>query len=204
MGITERKERERKDLRKAILDAAGELFAQEGIENVSMRKIAEKIEYSPTTIYLYFKDKGELIYSLVRGYFDAFQKSVVAATDAAQDDPIAAIRTAMRQYIDFGVGNPFAYRLSFMADTLARDERGERTEDDFGNAGRRNLIGCIEACIEAGLFRKDDPEMTANVIWSMNHGIVSLLINHQVLPGIDREAMIEASVEATVRAFLLR
>jgi AcrR family transcriptional regulator len=60
MGISQRREREQEQLRRKIFDAASELFAQEGYQNVSMRKIAERIEYSPTTIYLYFKDKNEL------------------------------------------------------------------------------------------------------------------------------------------------
>src|SRR5215469_11069349 len=61
MGVKERKLRQKKFLRQEILDAASELFVKEGFENVSMRRIAEKIEYSPTTIYLYFKDKAELL-----------------------------------------------------------------------------------------------------------------------------------------------
>ena len=60
MGIKERREREKDNLRQAILDAAGELFVNEGFENVSIRKIAHKIEYSATTIYIYFKDKKDI------------------------------------------------------------------------------------------------------------------------------------------------
>src|ERR1700735_5878668 len=61
MGVQERRAREKKELRGEILDAARDLFLREGYENVSMRKIAEKIEYSPTTIYLYFQDKADLL-----------------------------------------------------------------------------------------------------------------------------------------------
>src|SRR5579863_9246935 len=61
MGVQERRAREKKELRQEILDAARDLFVREGFENVSMRKIAEKIEYSATTIYLYFQDKAELL-----------------------------------------------------------------------------------------------------------------------------------------------
>ena len=61
MGVQERRAREKKELRQEILDAAREMFVEDGYENVSMRKIAEKIEYSPTTIYLYFRDKADLL-----------------------------------------------------------------------------------------------------------------------------------------------
>ena len=57
MGVKERRAREKEQLRRQIIAAARELFVNEGYENVSMRKIADKIEYSPTMIYLYFKTR---------------------------------------------------------------------------------------------------------------------------------------------------
>ena len=64
MGVKERRAREKELLRRQILSAARELFVNEGYESVSMRKIAERIEYSPTTIYLYFEDKADLLDSV--------------------------------------------------------------------------------------------------------------------------------------------
>jgi len=61
MGVRERRARQRKFLRQEILDAASELFVRNGFENVSMRSIANKIEYSPTAIYHYFRDRAELL-----------------------------------------------------------------------------------------------------------------------------------------------
>ena len=58
MGVTERKERERQEMRQRILDAAQQVFVEEGYEKASIRNIAERIEYSPATIYLYFKILG--------------------------------------------------------------------------------------------------------------------------------------------------
>ena len=64
MGIVERKEREKEEMRKLILEAAQKLFLETGFEKVSIRNIADAIEYSPATIYLYFKDKNELLYAI--------------------------------------------------------------------------------------------------------------------------------------------
>ena len=64
MGITERREREKEEIRNKILDAARDLFAREGYEAVTMRRIAEAIEYSPTTIYIHFEDKDDLVLAL--------------------------------------------------------------------------------------------------------------------------------------------
>jgi len=69
MGSKQRREREKEALRQDILDAARELFVEEGYDNVSMRRVAEKIEYSPTTIYLYFEDKASLLYAICEETF---------------------------------------------------------------------------------------------------------------------------------------
>ena len=64
MGIKERHERDREAVRQLILDAARELFVKEGFDNVSIRKIAERIEYSPAAIYGYFPSKDDIFFSL--------------------------------------------------------------------------------------------------------------------------------------------
>ena len=76
MGVKERREREKSETRDKILDAARELFVTEGYEGVSMRRVAEKIEYSPTAIYVYFADKNELFHELCRQDFQHLQEAV--------------------------------------------------------------------------------------------------------------------------------
>ena len=80
MGIAERKERDRVEMRQRIIDAAIQMFLEEGYEKTSIRNIAEKIEYSPATIYLYYKDKDELLYD-VQG--QAFEKLYQTFRDEA-------------------------------------------------------------------------------------------------------------------------
>ena len=79
MGISERRERDRQAVRSKILDAARDLFAAEGYDAVTMRRIAEAIEYSPTTIYLHFKDKDALIRELCRIRLGRFGAGVFRA-----------------------------------------------------------------------------------------------------------------------------
>src|SRR5437763_2620283 len=69
MGIKERQERDREAVRRSILDAARELFVSEGYQNVSMRKIAERIEYSPAAIYGYFESKDDIFFALAEEGF---------------------------------------------------------------------------------------------------------------------------------------
>src|ERR1700692_2619553 len=99
MGTKERRERERDAVRTRVLDAARELFALHGYEGVSMRGIAEKIEYSPTMIYQHFKDKEtlikELCYSDFRELADALQDTLKIA------DPIERLRKCGEEYVRF-------------------------------------------------------------------------------------------------------
>src|SRR5208283_6230223 len=102
MGVKERKLRQKKFLRQEILDAASDLFGKEGFENVSMRKIAEKIEYSPTTIYLYFKDKADLLDCICEETFARLVRKQ-NSIDQAIADPIERLKKGLRAYIEFGL-----------------------------------------------------------------------------------------------------
>src|SRR5688572_17792667 len=105
MGVQERKAREKEELRQEILDAARDLFVEQGYEAVSMRKIAERIEYSPATIYLHFRDKADLFDHLCA---DTFQRLVerLESMTREHDDPLSGLRAGMRAYIDFGLEHP--------------------------------------------------------------------------------------------------
>src|SRR5579864_4603435 len=100
MGSVERRAREKKFLREEILDAARELFLKHGYENVSMRKIADKIEYSPTTIYLYFQDKAEILHTLCEETFSRLSK-IMVEIEHGPGDPISRLRQQGVAYIRF-------------------------------------------------------------------------------------------------------
>src|SRR5499425_3190373 len=112
MGVKERREREKSETRDKILDAARELFITEGFEGVSMRKVAEKIEYSPTAIYVHFADKEELFRDLCPEDFaklaEAFQSPALPL------DPLERLRFIGQVYADFGIKYPNHYKLMFM------------------------------------------------------------------------------------------
>src|SRR5690349_18095228 len=101
MGVKERRERQREDLRTKIMDAARDLFVSEGYDAVSMRKIAEAIEYSPTAIYVHFQDKAALMQELCA---HDFQSLAHVFHDLAKiANPIERIRQTGHAYISFAV-----------------------------------------------------------------------------------------------------
>src|ERR1043165_5835116 len=105
MGTMERRTREKARLRQEILDAARAIFLEEGYDALTMRRVAKKIEYSPTAIYLYFKDKAELVQALCD---ETFAKLVKRLQDLSKKhtDPLAHLEAGLRAYIDFGLKNP--------------------------------------------------------------------------------------------------
>src|ERR687890_1276210 len=94
MGIKERQERDREAVRRSILDAARELFVAEGFQNVSIRKIAERIEYSPAAIYGYFPSKDDIFFALADEGFQLLGNSPVCTGQDAGFAPLDRLRNA--------------------------------------------------------------------------------------------------------------
>jgi len=171
MGITERREREREKIRKKILDAARELFEREGYDKVTMRRVAEAIEYSPTTIYLHFEDKDDLVRALCNEDFARLLEALSLVPPAA--DPIEQIRQLGRAYVAFAVNNPNHFRFMFMS-PLHKDEK--HTPDEPGSRSFEQLLLAVKRAVAAGRFRDVDPCTAAQVLWMGVHGVACALI----------------------------
>ncbi len=125
MGVTERRAREREALSEAILDAASELIVKKGPGSLSIRKIAEKIEYAPSTIYLYFEDKHAILAGICIRFFEDLLEELNEIRDNTPD-PREALRAGLRCYVDFGLANPTRYQVTFLtapAPDLSRSTR---------------------------------------------------------------------------------
>jgi AcrR family transcriptional regulator len=171
MGITERREREKEEVRQKILDAARELFAKEGYDKVTMRRIAEAIEYSPTTIYLHFEDKDDLVRALCHEDFARLLEALSLIPPAA--DPVEAIRQLGRAYVGFAVNNPNHFRFMFMSP--AHQDGGPEP----GDPGWRSFGALLEAvtrAVEVGRFRKLEPLTAAQILWMNVHGVAAALV----------------------------
>src|SRR5262245_539357 len=104
MTIKDRKARQKQLLRQEILDAARDIFVKEGYDQLSMRRVADRIEYSPTAIYLHFKDKQDLVFNLCEETFGRLVREL--ETLEPGKDPIARLKQGLRCYVDFGLRNP--------------------------------------------------------------------------------------------------
>jgi AcrR family transcriptional regulator len=162
-----------------------------------MRGIARKIEYSATTIYLYFKDKREIFVRLMEQYYKRLLAIMLDIQEKHGEDPLLCIRKGMRAYTDFGLENPNYYKLAFMlTPEIPREDYMDRTY--VGYHVLDTLRGNVSACIEAGIFRKTDVETATQILWCMNHGITSLLISNPGYPWTQREKLIDSYIEKAV------
>jgi AcrR family transcriptional regulator len=178
MGVKERREREKSETRDKILDAARELFVTEGYDGVSMRRVAEKIEYSPTAIYVHFADKNELFHELCQQ--DYSRLAEVFQSSAMSIDPLERLKQIGRTYIDFGVRYPNHYRFMFMTPHPAIEPNEEECEKK-GNPeldAYAFLKWAVQQAIDAGRLREElvDAELVSQTVWAAVHGVISLNI----------------------------
>lgn len=198
MSIKARKEREKENLRHEILDAARELFVAEGYENVSMRKIAEKIDYSPTTIYLYFKDKTELLREICEASFAKLGDELIRSRNEG-GSPLEVLRRGLLVYVDFGLSNPHHYDVVFISPKEKYIHADVYTyEGSMGQRAFETLATEVAECMEAGVIRKADVATVAQTLWSGIHGVTSLLITHDGFPFVDRHILTESVVDTMI------
>jgi AcrR family transcriptional regulator len=198
MGPKQRREREKETLRQDILDAARDLFVKEGYENVSMRRVAEKIEYSPTTIYLYFEDKASLLFAICDETFAKLAKRMESIVKE-NDDPVEALKRGCRAYVEFGLKYPNHYRVTFInhpqlhlgADHYLRD-------GSMGMKAYNCLRAGVEKCIKQKRFRESDVDTVTQMIWAGGHGLTSLLITKPDFPWTNRNELIDLMIDTLV------
>ena len=176
MGINERKERDKQEMRKLILDTAMNLFLEEGFSNVSIRKIADKMEYSPATLYLYFKEKDEILFALHNEGFEELykrQQELLTITD-----PAKRLRRHGEIYIQFALENPEYYNLMFIMRSPVRKivDSGQWL---VGMRSYEFFQDDVRAALEAGLLKGDNVELATFSLWSFAHGIVSLILRNR-------------------------
>ena len=196
MGVKERRTREKEQLRQQILSAARELFVTEGYEHVSMRKIAAKIEYSPTTIYLYFKDKAELLDSVCKETLLNLLNTL-ERLNRDKSAPLETLRKSGRAYVAFGLKHPQEYKLTFVVRPQFQQGLGLE-EGSVGEKVFNYLRAMVSECIRQKVFRQVDVEITGQVLWAAVHGVTLLLIDFPDFPWSEKDTLIDMVLQTTI------
>jgi AcrR family transcriptional regulator len=179
MTTKDRRARELQDTREKILDAARDMFAEDGFDSVTMRAIADRIEYTPTAIYHHFKNKNALLTELCQCDFEMLARHFNASVAAS--DPVERILAVGEAYLRFAEKHPSQYRFMFMT-VVPMPEMDERyLAERHGNPEKDAYAFLREACRDAiakGLIRPEleDPDELAQMLWGGVHGVISLRI----------------------------
>jgi AcrR family transcriptional regulator len=207
MGVAERKARHKTELRQEILEAARDLFVNEGYRHVSMRRIAEKIEYSPTTIYLYFKDKEDLMFQVCEDTFRQLSEQFEAlhASKAAAEsvDPVEYLRKGLEIYVNFGLNHPNHYKVAFLTEPEREQESAKYCQPDtMAMRAFGYLRQAVEECVVTGQFREDvDTDLASEALWSAVHGVTALMVQYPEFPWSARDRLVPEVINRMIAGF---
>jgi AcrR family transcriptional regulator len=187
MGIKERQEREREAVRRAILDAARELFVLEGFQHVSIRKIAERIEYSPAAIYGYFPSKDDIFFALAEEGFRLLGDPAAVRHDPRLKDaaPIERVRAVFWRLYLFSREQPQYFALMFLERSVPRISR-EYERFAFAREMKQHIVEELRAAIDAGdLPASLEPLTAVRALMVGMLGVALLALSERLGPGED-------------------
>jgi AcrR family transcriptional regulator len=203
MGIIERRQVEKETIRKKIIDAASEILAKEGYENLSIRKIANSIEYSPGIIYHYFKDKAEIVASVVEEGYGRILKNI-GKVPVDIENPDKAIVNGLRSYIGLMLETPQQFRAILMNDIEGVQEKVNILERGISKERKsvESLGKLVTLGIKKGRFREMDVELTAQILWTSTYGLVSRLILEKNINEEQKERLINHHFEILINGLI--
>jgi AcrR family transcriptional regulator len=166
-----------------ILAAARALFLEHGFENVSTRKIAERVGISQTALFAYYKTKDDILDRLIRDAFEELN-AAIAEVDRIAIDPRDWLQRGIAGYIAFGLSHPDEYRIAFMVMKTYRKPYNADPPEPPGEGTRvgvpvfLRLVAKVDEAIKAGVIRGDlgSSMAVAQALWAAMHGLVAALI----------------------------
>jgi len=170
MTTATRKQKEKEEMRALILDAARKIFLEKGYEQTGIRNIAEEIDYSPGTIYLYFKEKDEIFHALHEEGFRRFLSSMAPLQHVS--DPFERLKAMGKVYMQFARENKDFYDLMFIMKAPMNMEEHDKWQ--MGQQSLNHLKTVIKDCQAAGRFKGRDVNFLCFTIWSAMHGMCAL------------------------------
>jgi AcrR family transcriptional regulator len=198
MGIKERQGREREAIHRAILDAARDLFVHEGYQNVSIRKIAERIEYSPAAIYGYFPSKDDIFFALAEEGFRLLHGDRANDTALESLPPLERIRTIFLRLYEYSREHPQYFALMFVDRSVPRISR-EYERFSFAREIKDHLIAQVRECMAAGVFRADlQPEVALRLLTTGILGVAVMRLSERLGPSENADDLAKDVLDVTI------
>jgi AcrR family transcriptional regulator len=190
---------ERESTARAILDAARSLFVEEGYQNVSIRKIADRIGYSPAAIYSYFESKDEIFLALAEEGFHMLLASGSCTRDTTfEAGPIDCIRAVFLNVYEFSKQHPEYHALMFLDRSVPRISR-DWERFGFVRDMQLQLTALIQHAIDRGDFPADrEPALIFKVLLAAVHGVSAMRLCDRLGADDDADALARATIEAAL------
>lgn len=199
--MAEKRHKNKEEFRRTILEAARGVFSSDGYGNFSMRKLARRIGYSPTTIYLYFKDKDDLLFCLCEDFYaELYQnfEKIEGEGNGLQE----TLRNVLLAYVSFGLANPEHYRVAFFTNPTVYGSPLDFLEKD--TISRRAYLcyrDLVERCCDAGVLCGFDADTISQVLWSGVHGVISAALHTRDFPLIDPIVLAKVMIAGLLNGF---
>lgn len=201
----ERQQRKQEEIRKSILDAAKEIIEREGVQGLSIRKVTNAIEYSPAIVYHYFKDKNEIVETLVEEGYRKILNSI-ATVERNDAEPEQELREVFTKYIKAALDSPEEYKafmLNSDASVLKKTALLERGISERSQSIRL-LCDNLHRGIETGRFAECDIELAAQIIWTSAFGLTIKLILEENVDEMQVDRLIEQHFKILFNGIMTR
>jgi AcrR family transcriptional regulator len=175
VNAKERRSGQKTLLRQEILDAARDILVREGYDRLSMRKVAERIDYSPTAIYLHFKNRDDLVFCVCEQLMAGLVRELQQVAER-NHDPLIALRKGLRTYVEFGVKHPQHYQATFGMPYGGNPDADARFQASMGMQAFAFLPRLVGECVRQKKLAKVDVHAASCALWAGIHGVTSLLI----------------------------
>jgi len=199
MGVIEKRAKHKEEFRREILDSAKELFVNDGYDKFSMRKLAERIGYSPTTIYLCFKGKDDLLLAISEEFFGNFWAELNRIRSVSQD-PVEALRKSFIYFMEFGLKNPNQYKVIFFTTSVCGNEEFHQRD-----SMKQNVLlafkDMVLDCIKAGRFRELDEDVIMTSLAVASHGLVTMTLSNPNIADGKLDIVTRTMVDALFRGY---
>lgn len=201
----ERQLRKQEEIRNAILDAAREIISREGVKGLSIRKITNAIEYSPAIIYHYFKDKDEIIETLVSEGYRKIVTSVVSVP-RNEEEPEKEIKEVFTAYIKSSLEYPDEYKAFMLNDDPRVLQTTALLQQGISQNSRtmQALCSTIQRGIQKGRFAGCDVELTAQILWTAAFGLIIKLMMEREVPHEQIDRLIEQHFKVLFEGIMTR
>lgn len=195
MGITERREREKLELRRRILMKAKDILLTEGWSQLSIRNIAKGVEYSPATIYLYFEGKDEIVFRLMEVGLQQLMKKMEPTT--LIQHPVDRLNQLGKSFVEFGLENSEWFELLFNTPKDVCPIEKYLEDSSPGYKLFDLLLNTCEEAIQSGYTEVKDAEILAMLLWSSVQGLVNLIRskNFEHLVGVEEHELIVRTID---------